>query len=318
VIWGFSNTDFYHTPISELPSGVDGQSYHPYGTDRKRIPDDFPERDQTALFVDGFIPRLSWCMPEGWAHLATKVEQLPRHVLYPATRSTAHPPGSESFVHYFTEHGFLAREAGMTDGSAAQSYKAKALIRALVFWLNKGVSRIDIYADYGAKDELTGILWSEPSPSSYRKDSPPARSPALKALKNLVAQFAGADPLSNRRELGVEVTALGGAQPEVFRGENGRSPLYYREMFAFLPFQVTATRFVVATYVMSYDITQPPPPMRFRLDIEGIRGSRAHVRYYDPIADADVTHSVDAREEGLLALTVEQVEHPRLIVIEER
>jgi hypothetical protein len=313
VIWGFSNTAFYHTPISQLPPGVDGQSYHPYGTDRKQIPADFPEKDQRSLFVEGFIPHLTWCMPEGWAHLATKLEQLPRNVLNPAARAVR-PPGASAFAHYFTEHGFLAREAGIRDRDAAQDYKAKALIRALVFWLNKGVSRIDVYTAYEAEDELTGILWSEPPPKNYREQSP-TRSPALAALKNLVGQFRDAEQLAERRQLGVEVMALG-EQPEVFSGGSRHPPLYYREMFVFLPFQVRANKFVVATYVMSYDITRPPRPMEFRLDIQGLQGLKARVQYYDPIRDAALRHSVEARGQRSISLRLEQVEHPRLVVIE--
>jgi hypothetical protein len=160
-------------------------------------------------------------------------------------------------------------------------------------------------------------MWSQPAPQTYGKHSPPARSPALNALKNLVGQFKDAEPVTLRRQLAVEVTTSG-AQPEVFQGENGHPALYYREMFVFLPFQLSRNKFLAATYIMSYDITRPPPPMDFSLDIRGIDGAKAQARYYDPIKDAELPTSIDARRADGISLTVEQVEYPRLILIEER
>jgi hypothetical protein len=66
VIWGFSNTTFFHTPIPKLPPGIDGQSYHPYGTGTRKFEGTPPRRDQTPL--EGFTPRYEIRMPEGIAH----------------------------------------------------------------------------------------------------------------------------------------------------------------------------------------------------------------------------------------------------------
>jgi hypothetical protein len=316
VIWGFSNTDFYHTPIAKLPPGLDGQSYHPYGTARQRIPEDFPPKDRSHQFAEGFVPHISWCMPEGWAHLATKEEQIMRSMLDPVRRAANLPAGATSFAHYMTEHGFVAKEAGVTEKKSTQSYKAKAMIRSLTFWLNKGVSRVHIYTLYEDSDSQAGILWSEPPPPRQGRGEHSVRSPALTALTNLVRQFQGAEELSHPRQLGVEVVALG-EQPKVFPGSHGSPSLFYREMFAFLPFQVSASRFVVATYVMSYDITAPPPPMNFQLEITGVAGRRARARYYDPIQDRDVAHSVEGRSDTSLVLALEQMEYPRLILLDE-
>jgi hypothetical protein len=316
LIWGFSNTDFYHTAIGDLPAGTGAQSYHPYGTNRQRIPGDFPPGESRPNFIEGFIPNLNWCMPEGTAHLATTQEQLIRGVLQPQVRSADKPQGVSAFAHCMTEHGFIAKEAGITEKDQAQAYKAKALIRALAFWLNKGMSFVDIYTVYDEPDALNGLLWSDPKPPAYRPGQP-AGSPALTALKNMIKQFEGAEDLSQPRPLSVNVTALGG-QTEVFRGGNRHPPLYYRDMFAFLPFQVHAHRFVVATYVMSYDITRPPPPMRFRLEIKGVDGPRATCRYYDPILDRELSrHAEEGHAVSSFTATLEQVEYPRLLVIDD-
>lgn len=315
VIWGFSNVTFYHTRVADLPAGVDGQSYHPYGTDRIRIPRDFPPKNTIPLFIEGFVPRVTRCMPEGWAHLATSEEQLIRGMLQPSVRAAALPPGAPSFAHYMTEHGFAPGDVGLTDRNKAQAYKAKALIRALTFWLNKGISRMDIFTAYQDSDLLMGILWSDPRPPAYHQ-SKPVRSPALRALKNLVGQFEGAEALSQLRQLDVSVTALG-EQHKAFQGDSWHPPLHYREMFTFLPFQVRPRRFVVATYVMSYDATSLSPPMRFRLEIKGVDGRKATCRYYDPIQDRHLQCTESARGKASITLTVEQVDYPRLIVIDE-
>ena len=190
------------------------------------------------------------------------------------------------------------------------------MLRALTFWLNKGISRMDIYTVYEAKDSETGILWSEPGPASYGRGGQPSRSPALAALKNLTRQFQGAEALTERRSLQFKVTALH-RQPVVFEGGWGHRPLYYREMLTLLPFQVTPHRFVVAAYVMSYDITRPPPPMKFRLRIEGVEGSAAKVGFYDPIRDSALPLQEDARDSRSITVTLEQVEYPRLITLDE-
>ena len=47
---------------------------------------------------------------------------------------------------------------------------------------------------------------------------------------------------------------------EVFPADpvTGEPALNYREMFQFLPFQVTNGKFVISTYVMSWNIISPP------------------------------------------------------------
>jgi hypothetical protein len=316
VVWGFSNTDYYHTRIQDLPAGVEAQSYHPYGTNRQQIPADFPPPEHRPRFMEGFVPSLTWCMPEGSAHLGTTPESLVLRVLQPRLRGVEKPPGVNSFSHYMSEHGFAAWEAGITDRDQAQSYKARALIRALSFWLNKGISRVDIYSLWEDVDDLSGMLWADPRPPDYGEAGPPP-SPALTTLRNLTRQFDGAEDVAEPRQLSVRVTALGD-QPEVFQGGNGHAPMYYRELFTFLPFQVHARRFVIATYVMSYDLTSPPPPALFRLEIAGVDGPQASLRYYDPILDRDMDSSPDdTYTPESVTLTLEQVEYPRLLIISE-
>ena len=68
---------------------------------------------------------------------------------------------------------------------------------------------------------------------------------------------------------------------------------------------------------MSYDITAPPPPMNFSITVKNIDGLTAKTTYYDPIQDRTVSTGEDGRGPDRLGLTVEAVEYPRLLMIEE-
>jgi len=138
----------------------------------------------------------------------------------------------------------------------------------------------------------------------------------LRALRNLVSQFQGAEPLSSVRQVGVKVDSLG-AQPKVFEGDATHPPLYYRDMFTFLPFQVTPTRFAFPSYVMSYDTTKPPPLMPFRVTIDNVRGTGATVSLYDPMTGTTVPVEGLERGPNSVTLTMTAMDYPRVIVVDE-
>ena len=120
-VWGFSNTTFFHVPVEGLPSGTDGQSYHPYGTGTRVYPRDEDYRDQPAMNLDGFTPTADFCISEGWAHTFVKTESLMR-LLNPEARRK-HPVGVGRFHHEMTEHGVAPEEAGVKDEAAAWRLK---------------------------------------------------------------------------------------------------------------------------------------------------------------------------------------------------
>ncbi|MCM8786031.1 MAG: PA14 domain-containing protein, partial [Candidatus Omnitrophica bacterium] len=325
VIWGFSNTTFFHTPIIELPPKIDGQSYHPYGTGKKNVSKDYPPQIRYPWYIEGYIPdELLWCMPEGWAHLQVQCETLV-HLLNPESRKTK-TKGVERFYHYMTEHGFDGFEAKIGNEEEALLYKAKSLIRALMFWLNKGISKIYIYCDYSSDNRGFGLLNSKIpliDYKNYKEDE--LLTPALKALKNVVDRFKDSEDLKGVRQLDVEVTSIG-QQYKVFGkvkyiGKEETPPpppeLYYRDMFVFLPFQVSKNKFICGVYVMSYDITNPPPPMKFRLNIKNVYGDRTNVTYYDPIEDKEKDIKIVEKSKNNIKLELETVEYPRLLIIEE-
>ncbi len=94
-IWGFSNTTFFHCPIAELPPGIDGQSYHPYGTGPRKLPDQETHRDHPDFNLEGYTPKIVIKMPEGWAHEFIQTECIMRP---PESRGATNPsPGHQSF-----------------------------------------------------------------------------------------------------------------------------------------------------------------------------------------------------------------------------
>jgi hypothetical protein len=254
-------------------------------------------------------------MPEGWAHLGSQTEFLPR-LLNPSYRLSALPSGTPVFRHYMTEHGFSPKDAGISQRQPALSYKAKAATRALLFWLNKGISKLEVYSAYDPSDLNMGLLFALPDPKAYAGYvEQQLMSPALQAIKNVVGQFADAQNVGQARQLGADVAAIG-PQTTVFAGGAGHPPLYYRELFTFLPFQVNSRKFVCAVYLMSYDITNPPPPMTFRVTVRNVKET-ARVTLYDPILNQTVPVTVMERKSGTIRVQFQAVEYPRLLILNE-
>lgn len=85
-IWGWSNTTFYHTPVKDLPPGMDGQSYHPYGTGLRKLPEQETHKERPELNLEGYTPTLEVRIPEGWAHEFFQTEGIMR-LLNPEAKS---------------------------------------------------------------------------------------------------------------------------------------------------------------------------------------------------------------------------------------
>jgi hypothetical protein len=87
-------------------------------------------------------------------------------------------------------------------------------------------------------------------------------------------------------------------------------------MFTFLPFQVHPRKFVCAVYVMSYDSTNSPPAMTFRIRVRNVNGS-ARVSLYDPILNQIVPITVMERQSGAIRVQFQAVDYPRLLIFNE-
>ena len=258
VIWGFSNTTFYHCPIDRLPPGTDGQSYHPYGTGTRRFTGAQERNDQPPL--EGFVPTYELRMMEGWAPTFIQTECLIR-LLRPETRLSVKPQGVNRFYHYITEHGVLPSECGVQDAAAAWQLKSLCATRSFCLWLNKGVDVLDYFDAYETEATSFGVL-----PTNLQDLPPQARfdnvaTPPMRAIRNLARAFAGSVPLARTDPLRVEAVSLG---PEtiVFDGDATHPPLWHRDVLAVLPFQVNrASLSCSAPLPPGWRAAQPCPQM---------------------------------------------------------
>lgn len=311
-IWGFSNTTFFHTPIEQLPPFTDGQSYHPYGTGTRKLPQQEQAPDQLWRCLEGEVPTIEMRMPEGWAHTFVQTESLMR-LLNLEARLKRKPQGVERFFHYMTEHGVAPPECGVTDEKGAWSLKAKTVLRVFCFWLNKGIDVLHYYCAYGERPTDMGLL-----PTDLRQLTSDAKFEVvatlpLKALRNLTKRFADSRPLPSVRQLGVDITALGKQVP-IYKVAG--KTLWHRDVFAFLPFQCHERKFVVAIYTMTYDVTKPMAEERYRLTIANLGGVPRSVRCYDPLTDKTVPVAARQRGKGTLVVEVSVTDYPRLLEIE--
>ena len=88
-------------------------------------------------------------------------------------------------------------------------------------------------------------------------------------------------------------------------------------MFAFLPFQVSPRRYVVAVYVSTYDATRPMPEERYRLLIRGFADLPGVASLYDPISDHSTRLDLEAGEGGSAQVVVSVADYPRLLILDQ-
>jgi hypothetical protein len=320
-IWGWSNTTFFHTPIEKLPPGTDGQSYHPYGTGWRKLPEREQASHQPWRCLEGGSPTYQVCFAEGWAHTFIQCESL-MHLLRPDKRLVRKPEGTGRLRHYITEHGIVPAEAGVEGDAASLRLKEKFLVRAVLFWLNKGLDRITIFQagpekhDHGMGISLAKAHDLEALPPEAETDA--WLSPALRSLRRTVRVFDGAVPIAEPRQFGVEVVKFG-PERKVFDLPEGKRPLYFRDLFTLLPFQVAERKFVFAVYVMSptYNV-EDLPETTYRVMLRPFAGPKCTVACTDPLANRAVDVEVVAATDSALTLDVPTIDTPRLLIIEER
>jgi hypothetical protein len=302
VIWGFSNTTWFHTAIPELPPSTDGQSYHPYGTGKRCYADLI--RGRLNQLLDGFVPAGCSIQPEGYAHTWQQTESLMR-LIAPAVR-TIKPPQTAEFSHYVSEDGFAPGENDIRDAAAARLAKRKFLLRAPLFWLNKGITALYVYSAYGESDLGFGLF-----------DGDGSVSPALLALHEFTARFGNAVPVAHTRQLEFSVQPVG-TDPGVLPGDPLGHHLRRSQVVALLPFQLDAHRFAIGAYVMTQDFPRDLGPVPYRLTISGLDSTGVAVNLYVP--DSSRRQSVKAATNTADSVSIEVplTDVPSLIEVTER
>jgi hypothetical protein len=311
VIWGFSNMTFYHTPIEQLPAGMSAQSYHPYGTGTRQLEFHEQHKDNPGLRMGPPPPIYDMRLPEGYAMTWIQTECLLRHTNPKGRRRK--PKETQRFYHYMTEHGVNPPECDVTDPAVATRMKTKSIIRAFSMWLNKG---LDVMHWFGASDGSPmgfGLL-----PTNIKDLKPDVKfddvaTPPMKAIRNLTRCFAGSVPLKSYTQLDVEIAEL--TEPrKIWEAGKDYPPLWERECFAVLPFQATATKFVVPVYVMTFDVTKDHPGSRYRVTLKNLPAGVNKVSYYDPIEDKSIDIQATVTD-GVLTVELPVTDYPRVLTI---
>ncbi len=322
------------------PVGLTAIDKHPYAPPRE-FPRDAVYGNERALdalgkvdaarvggrWRDRFVPPYTAFFPE-FALTAIQTETLIRDLspfrttIYgvPHGRST-HPPGGTPPQVWITEWNLDPGE-GLGGGDAGalspveRHLQAKAALRALVAYVNKGV---DAFYYFDVSDPRLGLV----------DPHHPGGGETIRAIKRLLGGFAGAQRLRRVRPLRLlEVGDFTGAVQFPGDGTAAHPPLYNRDVLAFLPFQVTDHRYVAATYVMTRDIAQryrtsstrpggafDLAPERFRLVIGGLGRCGLQVSMTDPLLGTRQPVRIVGCTRRALTVDVPVTDSPRLLQI---
>jgi hypothetical protein len=94
-------------------------------------------------------------------------------------------------------------------------------------------------------------------------------------------------------------------------------PLYDRDVFAFLPYQVNSTRFVIRYFVMTRDIRKPLAGEAFDVAVRGFHG-RITCRVVDILSGKTVPVQSRVQKDGTVVLHLLATDSPRFLIVQER
>ncbi len=337
---GFTNTTPWHG-AGNLPARFTAINKHPYSG-----VDEMPKSDRGGVRIDaqghedksGWIPTYTSNFPEYFAsgilteHMIRDMGPFNEEV-YGAWKHGRYYRGAADPVGVWcTEANKAPNEMGITDRNAALNLKARGTARFLCFYLNKGVSKFIFYAaapnDKSLGDTELGLVQSNfldyaKTHTTYPQDDASYTSPVLLVTRRLVAQFSkGLDStltLQTTRKLTVDsLTDTHDHTQFTGDGTPTHPNLYNRDVFAFLPFQVNKTKFVIPYYVMTRDMRRALPPENYTVDIGGLKGKRAKVSAYDPLTDATVPLRIVERGDAHLKVQLSAIDSPRLLIVDEK
>jgi hypothetical protein len=239
-----------------------------------------------------------------------------------------HPAGGAAPQVWITEVNLDPTE-GPTKGLSSRDIehiKAKNTLRYITSFANKGVTNIDFYAANDGNFSLInqGFFNAlQSSPSKYPGDS--LGGETMNAVRRLTATMKGAQSISSPRSL----TDYEGKVQWGGDGSAANPPLYDRDVFAFLPFQVSSNRFVVPVYVMTRNVekvyqagsSEPSrfdlPAERYKLTIGGVDGASATVSATDPLSGETVPVEIVSRGSDQVTVEMGVTDSPRMLSIED-
>jgi hypothetical protein len=273
------------------------------------------------LWYDNFTPSFTDYFPEYYLS-AIQTESLIRD-LAPITNTVygaAHGRSAEPPI-WVTETNINAADVPLT-GADQLHMQAKATLRTLVSFVNKGVSQLDFYA-------VTGTGFGLMDATSMLNSNFTDGGPTTDSLGRMFA-FIGPTSITQPRSLSLQSIAQWGDDAQ-FAGDGtaAHPPLYNRDVLGVFPFQVSDDSFVVPAYVMTrniaqlYDANAPGtdvtrydlPPETYRLTLGGIDGNAATVQAYDPLSAQTVAATVVARTATTVTVQLALTDSPRLLRI---
>jgi hypothetical protein len=338
---GFANQD-PQVAGSTVPNGVTAIDKHPYYGGIKNMPGyagstpqirtvnalNQQEGTQDALgnWSRPFLPTYRSFFPE---HFLTAIEtDFMERDLSPITTTignVAHgrctkPAGTSTPPQdWVTETNFRPNEAGPLAPDQMRHVQAKAALRSLSAFVNKGVTALDFYA-------VAEGDWAMLDPNA------PGGGETMVALHRFMQSFAGPNTIANPRSLSLQSIADQGNWTQ-FSGDGtaAHPPLYNRNVVAFLPFQADANRFVVPVYVMTrdmakvYDPSAPStavnrydlPAETYRLTIGGLDTAKLKVSATDPDTGASVPATIVSTSGNQAVVEIPLTDSPRLLVLED-
>lgn len=335
---GFGNTIPW-TASSEQPARIAAISKHPYSTRRKYFPKNNSKgKPVNALYeVEGksaFSPTYSTFFPE-YSATAIQTETIIRDIGPITTKIHSKKHGRNARVIngdvvptpvWITEVNTNPKlDDPKITAERALAIKAKTTARLFSFFLNKGVTRLYLYSAARGNKEW-GIVkqnflnYASRSEAIYPEDDTSYTSPALATLDRIVTKMSDQVDLKLTKTRQLEIVSIGDTHNHFqFAGDGTEAhpKLYDRDVFAFLPFQANARRFVIPYYVMTRDVMEALQPEEFTVKIKGLRGSNAVVIAYDPVKDRTLPARVQESELNSLTVLLTATDYPYLLIVQE-
>jgi hypothetical protein len=311
----------------------------------------FPEYYLTAIQTEHLIRDLSPITTEvyGVKHGRTTRPVWPDGRVAPApemwiTEVNLDPQGADpGDLSSYCRGGKKPAAPGLTPCDADRM-KAKAVLRYLVSFVNKGTARIYFFAAKDRNPMGLALVRSEffrdlkANKNQYPADDEPLTSPAMWAVRRLVAAMPGGTEIRRPRSLElVEIAEDHGHKQ--FEGNpatagktpNPHPPLYHREVLGFFPYQASDRRFVVGVYVMTRNLARlyrPEAPAsdatrfdlpaeRYRLTIRGVQGPQCAATLYDPLEGKDIPVTILRTAADEIVVEVPLTDSPRQLTLKE-
>lgn len=326
-------------PASSLqPVRINAISKHPYAGRKKYPEDEYKSKPINALYKEeeksNFIPTYSTLFPEYFA-TALQTETIIRDMgpitsdIYGVKRGRNARVNNGAVVPtpiWITEVNIGPGEHNsIVTAERALAIKAKTSARYFTFFLNKGATQVYLYAVDGG-DKNLGIVkdnfleYVKQTAAEYPKDDISYVSPSLMVTSRIFAKMGEQVDRNLKSTRPLQVTSISDTHNHYqFKGDGTavHPNLYNRDVFAFLPYQVNARRFIIPYYVMTRDVMKDLPPEQFTIKIKGIDSRNATMTAYDPLNNKNVPMVVNERGSDNLSVKLSATDYPYLLTIQE-